>query len=290
MSGAAVGRPDGSWSEVGPPTLGFAIGADADVVDGWLVRPLWIPPGLDGPRGILQGGFAATIAQVPARLADTFGAPVTSVSSRLHAPTPLGTVVSAALRPADGTARHEVQLRDGDRLLVSSTVELAGHDPAPRSGDLLELASVPLPPEVPNDTYPDCWVCGNEPHHPHALRLRIGRHGEGVVIPWTVDEALADADGNIDPLVVGAALDCPGVWSVMPRLLADGFAGCLMGGMELRPYRPVPAYEPVRIVARTDQVDGRKVRVRVAIVDEDATVYALASGFHVAVAEMPAFG
>lgn len=281
-------RPDGSWSQLGPAALGFAVGADADVVDGWVVRPLWIPEDLDGPRGILQGGLAATLPLLPARLADTFGAPITSISSRLHAPTPLGSVVSAALRPADGTARHEVQIRDGDTVLVSSVVELAGHDPAPRSGDLLELASVPMPRLAVQEAFPDCFVCGAEHPHPHGQRLRIGRHGAGVVAPWVVDEALGDERGVVDPLVVGAVLDCPGVWSAMPQLTSQGWAGCLMGGLEVRVYRDVPTYEPLRLVARLDDLDGRKVRVRTAIVDEAGVVYALGAGFHVAVNEMPA--
>lgn len=276
------------WLPVGPPTLGFAIGDEADVSDGWVVRGLRTGPDLDGPEGILQGGFAASLPLLAARLADTFEAPITSIASRLHAPTPLDAELSVALRPADGTARHEVQIRDGDTLLVSAIVELAGHEPAPRAGDLLALADVPLPPPEPSDAYVHCWVCGSDPSHPHAQRLRIGRHGDGVVVPWVADEALADDRGYVDPLVVGAMLDCPGVWSAMPQLEAAGWGGCLMGGLEVRPYRDVPTYEPLRLVARLDGIDGRKVRVRTAIVDEAGTIYALGAGLHVAVAEMPA--
>lgn len=289
-SPSIAARPAGSWVESGPAPLGFALGADAEVADGWLVRSLWIPPALDGPQGILQGGLAATVPLVAARLADTFGAPITSITSRLHAPTPLRRAVTAALRPAEGTARHEVQIRDGGRLLVSSTVELAGHEPAPRCGDLLELAAVALPAPERSDAYPHCFVCGSAPSHPHAQRLRIGRHGGGVVVPWVVDEALADERGMVDPLLIGAVLDCPGVWSAMPQLEAAGWGGCLMGGLEIRPYREVPAYEPLRLVARLDDVDGRKVRVRVAVVDESGVVYALGAGLHLAVAQMPASG
>jgi predicted thioesterase len=43
----------------------------------------------------------------------------------------------------------------------------------------------------------------------------------------------------------------------------------------------------VRIVARLDGLDGRKVRARSAVVDEDGTVYAVASAFHVAVTALP---
>lgn len=276
-----------TWRPVGSPALGFALGERTEVVDGWVTRGLRVPDGLDGPRGILQGGFATAVGLLAARLADDFGAPLTSVRSRLHAPTPLGSELTVALRPGDGVAVHEVELRDADRLLVSSRIELAGHDPAPRTGDLLELADAPLPEVDADFDYPHCWLCGSAPSHPHAQLLPMRRRGETTIVPWVADEALADDRGVVDPLVVAAALDCPGP-AAAHRVLRDaGFGGCLLGGMEVRPYRDVPAYEPLRLVGRLDALDGRKVRVRVAIVDEERTVYAIGSSLHVAVAEMP---
>lgn len=277
-----------SWLPAGPEALDLRIGADADVTDGWLVRPFHVGPALDGPVGILQGGFAASVPAVAARLADTFGAPLTAITARLHAPTPVDSDLQVALRPAEGAASHEVQLRDGDTLLVSATVELAGRDPAPAIGDLTELAGVELPAQTTQDVYPTCWVCGQHPTHPHGQRMTFGYFGDALIVPWAADAALADEHDRIDPLVVGAMLDCPGVWTAMPALVADGWAGCLLGGFELRHYRDAPAYEALRLVARHDATEGRKIRVRTALVDEAGVVYAMASALHIAVAEVPA--
>lgn len=303
------GAPDGaqvacasmtSWLPAGPPALGMVVGADATLDHGWLVRPFRAGPGLDGPAGILQGGLASALPAAVARLGDTFGAPLTSVTSRLHAPTPLGRDLTVALRPGEGVARHEVQLRDGDQLLVSATVELAGRVLAPAVPDLVELAVGQLPPQQLSTAYPHCFVCGPACSHPHALRRTFGSVREGAVaLPWLAEEALAatplprrrsrldDPADVIDPLVVGAALGCPGVWSAMPALEAAGYAGCLLAGMEIRTYRDAPTYEPLRLVARHDEFDGRKVHVRTALVDEDGVVYAVASAVHIAVTEVP---
>ncbi|MEX1162200.1 MAG: hotdog fold domain-containing protein [Nitriliruptor sp.] len=287
-----------TWIPAGPPALGAAVGADATPEGGWLVRPFRAGPGLDGPPGILQGGLAATLPSVVARLSDPFGAPLTSVTARLHAPTPLERELRFALRPADGVARHEVQLRDGDQLLVSATVELAGRDRAPAVPDLVELALGELPPQQHQRTYPRCFVCGPDSPHPHALRCTYGHvRDDAVALPWLAEEDLATAPdprrrhdegpGTIDPVVVGAALDCPGVWAATPALTGAGYAGCLLAGMEVRWYRDAPAYEPLRLVARHDELDGRKVRVRTALIDEDGLVHAVASALHIAVAEVP---
>ena len=79
----------------GPEALGIELGADATVVDGWLVREFHAPHGLDGPPGVLQGGLAAGVTASIARAADRFGAPLTSVDARLHAPTPLELLATA---------------------------------------------------------------------------------------------------------------------------------------------------------------------------------------------------
>jgi hypothetical protein len=272
---------------LGPTVLGFALGADAVVEDGWLVRELTVPDGLDGPPGILQGGFAAGLLASIARTADGFGAPLTSLDARLHAPTPLARRVHARVRAADGIARTEVEVRDRDRVLVAGTVELAGHEPPPLGLDLLELADVPLPAAVPQDEYPTCVVCGAHPRHPVGFRLHP-RYGPGgtIVQPWVPAEDLG-ADGAVDPLVVAAVLDCPTVWASITPMRAAGYLGALLAGLRIVHHRAVPVAEPVRIVARCDTMDGRKVRARSAVVDEDGGVYAVASAFHIAVTALP---
>ncbi len=273
----------------GPVALGLRVGSDARVGDGWAERDLVVPEGLDGPPGILQGGLAAGVTAPIARLADTFGAPMTSVEARLHAPTPLASTVRARVRRAEGVGRYQVELAQGDGLLVSAEVEYAGHEPAPLGLDLLELATVPFPEAVPQQEYPSCFVCGPSPSHPCGLRLHP-RPGPAhtIVQPWVAEEVLAgDAAGMVDPVLVAAVLDCPTVWAGMEQLRAVGYLGALLAGFRLRFYRAVPLAEPLRIVARCDGLDGRKLRARAAVVDEDHTVYAMASALHIAVAELP---
>jgi hypothetical protein len=273
----------------GPPALGFELSADAQrSSDGWLTRELVVPLGLDGPPGILQGGLAAGITGAVARAGDRFGAPWTAIDARLHAPTPLGCSLAARVRPTVAAARYDVELRDGDTLLVSAEVELAGHDPSPRAFDLLELATVPVPPPEPQDAFPTCWVCGSAPVHPHAQRLHPRHVGhDAISIPWVADEVLGDGDGVIDPLVVSAVLDCPTVWASIEHVRSLGHTGALLAGYHLRVFSDARVMEPLRTVARLDDADGRKVRARGGLVDEDGVLYAVASAFHVSVAAVP---
>ncbi len=277
-----------SMLPLGPPDLQIALGTDASVSsDGWLVRELLLPSWLDGPPGILQGGLAAGLLVGIARSADRFGAPLTALDARLHAPTPLGRTLQADVRAGDAAATYDVRTRDGDRVLVSGTVELAGHDPAPRAYDLLELARVPLPAPQPQDAYPTCWVCGPEPRHGTGLRLHPAYRGGDVVTPFVADDVLGDDRGVIDPLVVSAVLDCPTAWASMAAVHDRGDQGALLAGYHLRFFRDAPVMEPLRTVARMDDVDGRKVRARSALVDEDGVTYAVAAALQVSVPTIP---
>jgi hypothetical protein len=274
---------------IGPAGLGIELGTDGHVSDdGWLIRSLLVPRGLDGPTGILQGGFAAGVTVGIARAADRFGAPLTAVDARLHAPTPLGCHLAAKVRPTASVARYEVELCDGEQVLVSAEVELAGHDPSPRAYDLLELGTVRLPAASPQTAFPHCWVCGSAPEHPLAQRLHpryVG--GDAVSIPWVADEVLADARGSVDPVVVAAVLDCPTVWAAIRHVHALGHTGALLAAYHLRVFHDAPVMEPLRTVGRLDTADGRKLHARGGLVDEDGVLYAVSSAFHLSVAEVP---
>ncbi|MBW3618896.1 MAG: hypothetical protein KY461_01515 [Actinobacteria bacterium] len=271
----------------GPSSLGLGLAADADVdvVDGALRRRLTTPSHLHGPTGILQGGLAAGVLAEAARLADRFGAPLTSIDARLWRPTPLDAELTVEVRQT-GAARFEVRTLAGEDELVTGAVEFAGHDPVHRVPDLVELGRVPLPEPVAQDRFPDCWVCG--PAHPDGLHLLPAWHApDRVSIPWIPDDSLADDRGHLHPLVVAAVLDCPTVWAARDAWEGQGFAGALLTGYHLGAFADAPVGEPLRVVARLDHVDGRKIRARSALVDEDGIVYAVASAFHVAVAELP---
>lgn len=269
----------------GPPRLGLGLGADADIADGAVRRAFTTPADLHGPTGILQGGLAAGILAEAARLADRFGAPLTSIEARLQRPTPLGAELAVEVRQT-AAARFEVRTLDGDDELVTGAVEFAGHDPVPRVADLLELGRVPFPEPVAQDRFPDCWVCG--PDHPDGLHLLPAWHTpDRISIPWIPDDSLAGERGMLHPLVVAAVLDCPTVWAARPAWEDQGYAGALLAGYHLGAFADAPVGEPLRVVARLDGVDGRKIRARAALVDEDGIVYAVASCLHIAVPELP---
>lgn len=275
----------------GPTGLGLTLGAEtATTEDGWQVRDLHAAPGLDGPPGVLQGGFATGLGIAAARLVDRFGAPVTSLDARLHAPTRLDRDLQVRLRPADAVARHHVQTLDGTELLVDAEVELAGHDPAPQVFDLAALAAVPLAEPDPRELLATCWVCGHRPGHPLAQRMLPRWHDEETVIcPWVAGEDLGH-DGTVDPVVVAAMLACPTAWASFSHVEARGDEVGLLAGYHLRFFRDAPLLEPLRVVAHCDGADGRRLHTRGALVDDDAVVYAATSALYVSVASLPETG
>lgn len=267
------------------PAVGLEIATHATVDDGAIVRSFRAADHLHGPRGILQGGLATGIMLAAARLADRFDAPATSVGARLRRPTPLDADCTVRVVPT-AAARYDVSTWHGDDLLVEGEVELAGHDPAPQVADLQELATLPFPDEVEQRSFPDCWVCG--PDNPEGLRLLPRPAGEGrQSIPWIAPEELGDGRGRLDPLVVAAVLDCPTVWASMHHVEAQGHVGALLAGFRVGYFAPAPVLEPLRIVARSDHADGRKIEARSALVDEDGVVYAVASALQISVPEVP---
>jgi hypothetical protein len=259
-------------------------------MDGWTWWAVDVPHGLDGPPGVLQGGFVTGLTAALAQRIDGFGAPLHAVTARLEAPTVLGRRLVARARPTQETAVHEVEWWVDGRRLVHARVEMTGPDPLHALGDLVALADAPLPAAAPDPLYPSCFVCGPAATHPAALHTYpawVTR--ETLSIPWVPDERLAvDGTDRVDAMVIAAALDCPTSWAAMDAVRAQGFVGLLLGTMRLRVAAPLEVADPVRITARLDQVDGRKVRARSAVVDSDGRVLAMVEATHLAVHALPA--
>ncbi|MEX2487174.1 MAG: hotdog fold domain-containing protein [Nitriliruptoraceae bacterium] len=247
------------------------------------MQPLTIPAGLDGPPGILQGGLATTLLIDIARRVDPFGSPVTGVHARLLAPTPIGRTIDARVRGTEEVAVSEVELVDRGRVLVSGTVELAGHDPAMHVHDLVDMAAGPLPDAKPQTMWNTCWVCGAEATGPCAQRVFPGWRRAGTVVSAWMGEAELAHDGIVAPVVVGAVLDCPATWACRDAAAASGQVGPMLAEFIVRFVRDVAALEPLRIVGHLDAADGRVFRTRSALVDDDGVVFAVASGVHVGV-------
>lgn len=300
-------------------------GLDVDdpTVDGDLaVATLRVSDRLCGPVGIVQGGFAAALVELAARASAEAMAGVepgdpavphaTLVEARLHRPTPVEQDLSAlVLRGDDDTWEVRIVLAEGAEdadfgddevgadVLVSGVVELAGLAPEPTLDDLVDVALTDPPPEpVPFRGAPHCFVCGVD--HPDGLHiLPAWPDGTSQCQEWTPDERVADDSGRwVDPAAMAAVLDCPTVWACRDHMAAHGFGGALLGGYTVSWFGRVPLGERLRIGARFEEGDGRKMRVGAVLCGEDGQVHAAVRAFQLGVASfpgsdgppMPAFG
>jgi len=271
---------------IGPVGLGLRVGAMVEA-RGWTWMSLHVPPGLDGPPGVLQGGLAAGLAIDIARAVDRHGAPLHALTSRLEAPTRLGRPLVGRVRPTTTAGWYEVETWQDGRRTVTSTVELTGQDPLQSLPELVALAvGDPPPPEV-DATYPTCFVCGSAATHPLALRTPPAFVApDRLSVPWIPDERLAVGRAVAD-LVVAAALDCPSAWATIASARATGHVAVLLGSLRMQVAGSVEVLDPVRVTARCDGVDGRKLRARSAVIDTDGQVLAVFDALHLAVHALP---
>ncbi|MCW2680771.1 MAG: hypothetical protein JWM62_2172 [Frankiales bacterium] len=210
----------------------------------------------NGPAGSANGGIAS------GRLASYVGASAVEVTLRRPPPLDRDLRVDAA----GGSAR----LYDGDLLVaeaVPSTVELEVPAPVPleqaRAAEATYGGLVAHP-------FPTCFSCGTE--RTDGLGLRPGMVGEGrAACTW--------APADEDPVLVWAALDCPGGW-------ASDLPGrpMVLGRMALQqPGRVVPG-QPHVISAWITAEDGRKTHTATALHGPDGALVAVARATWLALA------
>ena len=211
----------------------------------------------NGPADSANGGVAC------GRLASYVGASAVEVT--LRRPPPLD--VDLRVDASGGSAR----LYDGDVLVaeaVPTTLEL--EVPEPPS---LERAREVEPTFAGLVDHPflTCFVCG--PGRRDGLGLRPGKLGEGrAACTWTpADE---------DPVMVWAALDCPGGW-------ASDLPGrrMVLGRMALAQQGQVVPGEPHVVSAWTAGTEGRKTFSGTALHAPDGTVVAVARATWIALTE-----
>lgn len=284
---------------------------EADVDGDIAVVTLHAEPFLQGPDGILQGGLATGALELAARAAaeamagaapgSTTVSVATMVEARLHKPTPTGVDMTAlVLAGEDDTweVRTVPSAIDdhadfgeedvGADVVVSGVVELAGHGPQPMLDELVDLALVgDLPRPVPLDLATGCFVCGTQ--HPDGLHLfPAWVDGGSVVQEWVPDErVVSDEGGFVDPAAVAAVMDCPTVWAGRDHMAVHGHGGALLGGFTVAWFSRVPLGETLRIAAKFESGDGRKMKATAALVGMDGHVHAAASAIQVGVASWP---
>lgn len=207
-----------------------------------------LPARFCGPPGSANGGIAA------GRLAAYVGARAVEVT--LRSPPPLD--VDLRVDASRGSAR----LYDGDLLVAEAVPSEIDLVPPPSVG-VEEAAGSVFAGNVAHP-FPGCFVCGTDRLPPDGMGLRPGPVGGGrVATVWTPDDE--------DPVLLWAALDCPGAWSaeVPGRPM-------LLGRMALESLgRAIPG-EPHVVIGWTTGADGRKTFTGTALYDAAGVVLAVA--------------
>lgn len=219
-----------------------------------------------------RGSLLATALSAAARTGRR-GPPITTAELTVHELTADedGGLDSLTYRQPD-PVHTEIDLRGlGERSLGSVRLEYAGHDPVPRVPDLQELAGGALPRIDPDATASPCWVCGVT-----GWLTPRPRDAESVLAAWAPGEEAADPEDTsgpgerVSPSAIAVAVACPATW----------LAGRPADRIVLRFFGTPPTYEPLRLVARRDEDTDGVRRVRVALVDDEARVHAVAATEH----------
>ncbi|MFP4511703.1 MAG: hypothetical protein ACLFRV_02010 [Acidimicrobiales bacterium] len=211
-----------------------------------------------GPMpGWVNGGVIA--GRLAAELPDE------AVTVRIDRPVPIDVDLVLGIETADGL----VELRDhsGDRLAFAGSTAVEFDDLPPTVTPAAAAATTPAVPRVGHPA-PGCFVCG--PEHPDGLDLQPGPllGHPSLATTFVVRDDLAPDGGALAPSVVWAAMDCPG-W----------YAGCdgqmaLLGSMTAQQFAPMRPGDEVIVQSWKRGVDGRKVRVGVALRDGHGSVVA----------------
>jgi len=204
----------------------------------------------NGPPESGNGGYAAGV------MAQRIGQPV---HVRLQRPIPL----DAPLSLREQADRWEAY--DGDQLIALARPPVRAVPPLPvrPSFDQAHACLRDQPAADSTSAFTGCFVCGMSRAEGDGLRLAAGRIADDVVAaPWTPHEVFANADGEVEPEYVWAALDCPGMFAAFP----DG-RYALLGELAVELLQPVHAREPHVVVGWLIARDGRKRTAGTALID-----------------------
>lgn len=209
----------------------------------------------NGPPGSANGGITA------GRLAAYVGA--TAVEVTLRRPPPLD--VDLRVDASGGSAR----LLHGDLLVaeaVPSSVELEA--PEPVSLERAREAEASYGGLV-DHPFPTCFSCGTARSDGLGLRPGPVAPGQAAAV-WT--------PATDDPVMVWAALDCPGGWSAdLPG------RPLVLGRMALQRRGAVGVGEPHVVMAWTTGGEGRKVHTGTSLHGPGGELVALARATWLAV-------
>ncbi|MET7418739.1 hypothetical protein [Dactylosporangium sp. NPDC005555] len=216
-----------------------------------------IPARFNGPPGSGNGGYTAGLVAAHVR--------ASAVEVTLRRPPPLDTELTVS------TSADSVQVHDGEALVASAR---AGQGGRPDPVEAVPFgAAVEASERYPGFTahpFPTCYVCG--PDRTDGLALFPGPVQDGrTATPWRVPL-------DVSPVMVWAALDCPGGWSV----LTQGRPYVLGRITTVVDAVPAPGAECV-VVGRHVGSEGRKATVLSTLYGPDGAVLALAAATWIAV-------
>lgn len=184
--------------------------------------------------------------------------------------------------------------RDGDTatllrgdVLVGTATAAACDIDVPALPVPLELGINPVDaPDAPGAFRPfdSCFVCGEARSHGDGLCIhskQVKGHAGMVAAPWKLYDGLARAGGNIDPLYIWSALDCPGYFACAPGEAA------LLARLTAEVVAPLKAEGEAAVIAwdmaEPGTEKGRKRRCGSAVYGADGTLVAKAEGLWITI-------
>jgi hypothetical protein len=224
------------------------------------VTDLLVPARFNGPARSGNGGYVA--GSLAGRVPDAAGRPV---EVTLRRPPPLDTPLTVS------TVEDTVQVHDGEALVASARADAGDRpDAVPAVPFAAAVEASAGYPGFTAHPFPTCFVCG--PDRTDGLALFPGLLPDGrTATPWRVPQ-------DVSPVLVWAALDCPGGWSV----LTEG-RPYVLGRMTARVDAvPEPGTECV-ITGRHVASEGRKATVLSTLYGPGGDVLALARATWIAI-------
>ena len=154
---------------------------------------------------------------------------------------------------------------DGPNLIAEATAlpgsrHLQLPDPVSVQQARAAGARAPLRIHPELHPYPACFVCGPDRRPGDGLRICVGPV-PGTALSadvWCPGEELTDADGQVRPEFIWAALDCPGVIGALRDAALDD-TRCVLGRLAARQLGPVKGGEPLVVAGWLLASQGRKI-------------------------------
>lgn len=238
-----------------------------------ILEELIIPALFNGPPGLGNGGYVA-------------GALARHIAGAAEVRLARGFPVAVPLtlrRAADGSVSCEYE---GEELGRARPIALDLEVPVPPSLDEARAAGSRYRFLHRSDRR-GCYVCSPLRNPDEGLRLFCGPLAPGrgnlVAAVWSPGRAWGDARGQVSPIHVWGALDCPGGYAI--AALAPGAGNHMLGTCAASIRAPLAVGETFVVSAwESAPPVGRKRFMGVAIHDPDARLRACASQIWIRVA------